>query len=110
MLKIAMSPTAAALLRALLDRAGATRDRILLTEVRSTDWQSLTFVGERHELQLRIVGAAAAAVAERLCGGLNEADFKIAGQIVAEIGASSSPRRQADGSVLVHIEALPIEE
>jgi hypothetical protein len=50
MLKIAMSPTASALLRALLERAGAPRDRILLTSVRSTDWQSLTFIGERHEI------------------------------------------------------------
>jgi len=109
MLKIAMSPTAAALLRALLDRAGVTRDRILLTAVRSTDWHSLTFIGERHELQLRIVGAASANVAERLCRSLAEADFSIPGQIVAEI-ASRSPRRQADGSVLVDIEALTIEE
>lgn len=110
MLKIAMSPAAAALLRALMFRAGVTRDRILLTEVRSTDWQSLTFIGERHELQLRIVGAASAAVAERLCRGLADADFNIPGQIVAEIAASSDPRGQADGSVVVDIEALTIEE
>ena len=110
MLKIAMSPTAAALLRALLDRAGVTRNRILLTEVRSTDWQSLTFIGERHELHLRVVGAASAAIAERLCRGLAEADFRIPGQIVAEIAALGSPRLQADGSVLVDIEALTIEE
>jgi hypothetical protein len=45
-----MSPTASTLLRALLERAGAPRDRIVLTSVRSTDWQSLTFIGERHEI------------------------------------------------------------
>ena len=106
MLKIPMSPTASALLRALLERAGAPRDRILLTDVRSTDWQSLTFIGERHELQLRVPGA----IAERLCAGLDDAQFDIPGQIVAEIAVRGAPRRQADGAVLIDIEALTIEE
>jgi hypothetical protein len=43
MMRLAISPAAAALLRALIARACADRDRILLTEVHSTDWQSLTF-------------------------------------------------------------------
>src|ERR1044072_8493797 len=64
---------AGALLRALLERAGAPRDRILLTNIRSTDWQSLTFIGERREIQLRIPGAASGAIAERLCAGLEDA-------------------------------------
>jgi len=55
---IAMSAAAAGLLRALLARAAVERDRILLTELRSTDWQSLTFIGERHRIQLRVSGPA----------------------------------------------------
>ena len=110
MLKIAMSPTASALLRALLERAGAPRDRILLTSVRSTDWQSLTFIGERHEIQLRIPGAGSGGIAERLCAGLGEAEFDIPGQIVAEIRVRGGPRRQDDGAVQLDIEALTIEE
>jgi hypothetical protein len=47
--RIAMSKAGAALLRALLSRALVEPDRILLTDYRSSDWQSLTFVGERHE-------------------------------------------------------------
>ena len=43
MMKLAMSPAAAGLLRALLERAGVDRNRILLSEFRSTDWCSLTF-------------------------------------------------------------------
>ena len=54
MMKLALSPAAAGLLRALVARAGINRDRILLTDFRSIDWQSLTFVGERHEMELRI--------------------------------------------------------
>jgi len=46
MMKLAMSPAAAGLLRALLDRAGVDRDRILLTEFRSTDWRSLVLIRE----------------------------------------------------------------
>ena len=56
MTRLPMSPAAAALLRALLARTGLNRDRILLTDYRSADWQSLTFVGERHEMRFRIPG------------------------------------------------------
>ena len=54
MLKITMSPAASNLIRALIARAGVPRDRILLTDVQSTDWQSLTLTGERHQLELRV--------------------------------------------------------
>jgi hypothetical protein len=54
--RLPMSSAGAALLRALLTRALVDRDRILLTNYRSTDWQSLTFVGERHELHFRVPG------------------------------------------------------
>ena len=61
-----MSRAGAALLRALLTRALVDRDRILLTKIHSTDWQSLTFVGERHAIGLRIGGLDAAAIATRV--------------------------------------------
>jgi len=110
MLRIAMSPTASALLRVLIERGGAPPDRILLMGIRSTDWQSLTFIGERHEIQLRIPGAGSGAVAERLCANLAEAEFEIPGGIVVDIAVSRGPTRQADGAVLIDIEALTIEE
>jgi hypothetical protein len=110
MLRLAMSPAASALLRALLDRAGAPPDRILLTDVRSVDWQSLTFIGERHQLQLRIRGAGSGQIAQRLCAGLEDAEFDIPGQIVADIAIRGEPARQPDGAVVINIEALTIEE
>lgn len=85
MMKLAMSPAAAGLLRALLQRAGIERNRILLSDFRSTDWNSLTLAGELHAITLRIPGPNAAAVGELLIGGLEEADFLIPGQIVADI-------------------------
>jgi hypothetical protein len=106
MIKMEISPSASALLRALLDRAGVPRDRILLTEVHSTDWQSLTFVGEHHRIVLRIPGAGSGALAERLCDGVEDAEFDISGQIVADVAVPGGARRASDGAMLVTIEAL----
>ena len=40
--RIPMSLAASALLKALVARAGVTRDRILLSDAHSIDWRSLT--------------------------------------------------------------------
>lgn len=110
MMKLPMSPAAAGLLRALLGRAGIDRDRILLTDFRSTDWQSLTFVGERHELELRIPGPSAQELAERLICGLADAEFSVPGHIVADISVAGERRSNSDGSISLQIEALTIVE
>lgn len=110
MMKFALSPAAAGLLRALVARAGIDRDRILLTDFRSIDWQSLTFVGERHEMELRIVGKDAQSIAARIADGLQDADLPIASQILADIGLQDSPSSGPDGSVILRIEALTVAE
>ena len=110
MIKIPMSAAAADLLRALLERAAVPRNRILLTRICSVDWQSLTFIGERHEIALRIPGAGSGAVAERLCAGIEDAEFAIPGQIVADISVRGTPARTRDGATTLTIEALTIEE
>jgi len=108
MMKVAMSPAALRLLHALIGRACVARDRILLTDWRSTDWQSLTFIGERHELQLRISGAESMEVAKRLVTGLEDADLSIPGHVVADITVVDHPRPGGDGSTLIGLEALTI--
>jgi hypothetical protein len=110
MMKLALSPAAAGLLRALIARAGINRDRILLTDFSSVDWQSLTFVGERHEMELRIPAPDAQSLAARICDGLADAEFAIPGQIVADIGLERPLSQNRDGSVTLHIEALTISE
>ncbi len=111
MTKIPMSVAAAGLLRALLARArNGHRDRILLTEFESTEWQSLTFIGERHRIQFRITGPDSAEVVRTLTHGLEDAEFSIPGQIVADIALASGPQPNSDGSVSVHLEALTIAE
>jgi hypothetical protein len=108
--RIAMSAAASGLLRALLARGGVSRDRILLTDVRTTDWQSLTLVGEHHELQLRVTGPDSAIVVARISAGLEDAEFNIRGQIVADIAVIGDPMMSDDGSTSVSIEALTIAE
>ena len=110
MMRIPMSNAATALLRALIARAEVPRNRILLTDWRSIDWQSLTFVGERHEIRLRIIGPESPVAAHRLCDGLAEAEFSISGQIVADIAVLGAPAQQADGSTSVSIEALTVAD
>jgi hypothetical protein len=82
----------------------------LLTDARSTDWQSLTLVGERHQLQLRITGDYSSVAAQRMCADLEDAEFHIPRQIVADIALAGEPAREDDGSTTVTIEALTIEE
>jgi len=110
MMKLALSPAAAGLLRALLARGGIDRDRILLSEFRSVDWQSLTFVGERHQMLLRVPAPNADRLAARLIDGLGDAIFSISGQIVADIALQRPPVANLDGSITLDIEALTIAE
>jgi hypothetical protein len=109
-MRLAMSSAASGLLRALLNRAEIGRDRILLTEWRSTDWESLTLIGERHNIRLRIPGPGASEVATRLTAGIEDAEFDIAGQIVADIALTGAAQAQKDGSVEIGLEALTVAE
>ena len=110
MLSMALSRAASGLLRALLQRIGDRRDRILLSAIESVDWQSLTLVGERHVLQLRIPGPDADVLVSRLIDGIEDAEFAIPGQIVADIAVGSASVRALDGSIMLEIEALTIAE
>jgi hypothetical protein len=110
MMKLAMSPAAAGLLRGLLARAGVDRNRILLSDFRSTDWRSLTFAGERHRIDLRVPGPRAAALAQCLTSDLGEAEFHIPGHIVADIAVVGAMIEHPDGAVSLTIEALTVED
>jgi hypothetical protein len=104
--RIAMAPAASALLRGLIGRAHVPRNRILLTEAVTVEWCSLTFTGERHQLQMRIPAPDSRAIMERMCSGLEEAEFSIPGVIVADIAFAAAPGR--DGSTTITIEALTV--
>jgi len=106
--RLAMSPAASALLRCLTARAREPRNRILLSDIYSVDWRSLTFTGERHELELRIPGPDSRHVVERMCDGLEDAEFSIPGVIVADIALVKPPTLGPDGSTTITIEALTV--
>lgn len=110
MMRPALSPAAAGLLRAILARSGVDRDRVLLSEFRSVDWQSLTFVGERHEIRLRLPPPNAAAIFARLTDDLADAEWTVPGQIVADVAVVGEPLASPDGSLMVRLEALTIAE
>ena len=97
-------------MRAILARSGVERDRVILSNWTSIDWQSLTFIGERHEVEFRIIGSDPEQLAALMADGLPEAEFAIPGQIVADIALSAPALRQANGSVLLSLEALTIAE
>ena len=109
-MRLAMSPAAAGLLRSLLARTGVERDRILLTEFRSTDWQSVTFIGEQDRIRLRVPQPGAAWISDKLVNGLGECEFSIPGHVVADIALAGEPEEQDDGSFVLTIEALTVEE
>lgn len=110
MMRPPLSPAAAGLLRGLVARAAVERERILLTDFRSIDWQSLMFIGERHEIRLTILPPGAVAAVQRIADGLGEANWHIAGQIVADVVLATPPRVNPDGSVTLVLEALTIAE
>ena len=108
--RIPISAAASALLRTLIARAAVPRDRILLSDARSVDWQSLTFTGERHQLQFRTTGPRSTDVIERMCQGLADAEFSIPGLFVADIALAGAPSIAPDESATITIEALTIAE
>ena len=75
---------------------------------RSVDWQSLTFVGERHEISLRVPADDARAIVARIGDGLEEVEWNVPGQIVADIALDGPPIEGRDGSVVLNIEALTL--
>jgi len=110
MMRPQLSVAATGLLRAILARTGVDRDRILICDWRSVDWQSLTFVGERHEATFRVTGTNAERIVAMIANGLEDAEFTIPNQIVADIALAEPPAPQHDGSILIRIEALTVGE
>lgn len=108
MTRLPLSKAASGLLRALLARVPDSRDRILLSGIRSCDWHSLTLAGERHVIDLNFTGDGAPIIASALTAGLADHEFAIPGIIVADI-APGPVEDDGNGTVSVRIEALTID-
>lgn len=106
-----LSTAGGSLLRALLARVGEERSRILLTSWLSVDWQSLTFVGERHMASFSISGSDAVNLAQRFTQNLAEADLPLGGgRFVADLQVTHRSDPTPEGAVVVELEALTLEE
>jgi hypothetical protein len=70
---------------------------LIIEEIRAVDWASLTFVGQRHELDLRLDGErdAVAAALIRLVDDLAERDIPISGHFIADIRIIPGDARDA---------------
>jgi hypothetical protein len=75
----------AAILRAAAALVAPHGVQLVIEELRCRDWASLTLIGGRHELDIRLVGPGADAALARLQADLPDADIAITGHILAEL-------------------------
>lgn len=86
---------------------------ITFEDIRSRSWASVSFVGARHKLTLRLDGAAAEAAAAAFLDNLEAAEFTLRGHILADIGLISRERTAGptgEARVRIRIEALTVED
>ncbi len=107
MMRMHFSRAGAGLVRALLARAEAPADSVRLVAYRATEWRSMTFDGERHEIRLRLAGETSDVALARLLDGLGEHEFDLGEDLVADIGGTRTPAG-ADGAIELMIEALTV--
>lgn len=97
------------LMRALSALAGEGSE---LLSSSSTLWASATFSGARHEAALRLTGDGAHDRAEALADSLPEAEFALAGHIVADVTVEALVLDHEGGeeTALLRIAALTVED
>lgn len=109
MKRLLLSAAAAQLLRSLVTPTGIGRDRIVIGRFHSVDWQSLTFIGECHEISLRLRGPDPETALATLRNGLADAEWQLEGHVVADILIVRETAAE-DGSILVELEALTLSD
>jgi hypothetical protein len=65
---------------------------------------------ERHELSFRVAGPDAQTIYERMTAKLDDTEFAIPRQIVADVVVYGQPTHEPDGSISFAIEALTVQE
>lgn len=97
------------LMRALAAMAGES-SQVLRSS--STRWASATFTGARHEAELRMTGAGAHEKANALAESLPDAEFALAGHIVADLTVEGLvlEREGKEEVALLRIAALTVED
>ncbi len=98
----------AAILRVIAQTVAPLGARLVIEELRSRDWASLTLTGARHELDVRLDGVGAEAALALLQEQLPDAAIAISGRILAELVVE--PGTADDFGVGLTICALVIDE
>ncbi len=107
MMRMHFSRAGAGLVRALLARAGEPSGSVRLVAYFATEWRSMTFDGEQHEIRPRLAGENGDAALARLLDGLDEHEFDLGRDFVADIDG----RRTSvgtDGTIELMIQALTV--
>jgi hypothetical protein len=98
------------LLADLLERAGEDSE---ILDSGITAWASATFLGARHSVTLAVRGEDALTQADMVRESLPEADFTLAGHIVADLSVDSGVIRMTEDQeveVVLTLSILTIEE
>lgn len=96
-------PVAKELMEALIARSG---DKARVTSARSNDWQSLTFFGDRHEIDF---AADEREPLEDMINGLGDVEIQLSGAILADLACGDISG--GDGKpYVVRIDALTVDE
>lgn len=98
----------AALMRAIRGRFAADAS-LVFDEIRSRNWASVTFTGARHEMAFQLGGDDAEIAADRFLAGLEVAEFRLRGHVLADI-AFAGRESMPGGGVRIRIEALTVED
>ena len=120
MMRTLTGPVANAILRQIgvlvrIDPNDREKPILIIEDIESVDWASLTFVGQRHIFTLRLEGPAAAisAAQAQLGAALASSEIALAGGFVAEICADAGDcRALPDGRTAwqFRVEALSIRD
>ncbi len=84
--------------------------RLVIEEIRSRSWASVTFAGARHELTFRIAGEGAAEAADEFIHHLEAKEFELRGHVMADIALVSEERKDGEDWVRISLEALTVED
>ena len=82
---------------------------VTFESVASRPWASITFSGERHRLTLCLPGPGAQAALDAFLDGLEDREFALRGQLLADSEATGVAR-DPDGQIRLTLEALTVEE
>lgn len=99
-----------ALARALRAEFAGFPGAVTVEPIGHTTWASVTFSGARHRLHLSIAGEGAAGAAADFLARMEDVEFAIPGQIVADLALVAEERREGGGFVRLELEALTIED